>query len=165
MRRSTRTPAHDQALELTAKRAAPSSRRRSVLDNRSYRARRSTRRGPLAGREPPRLVHPNWRTVRDVKRTALSTDDCPSFITNEMHSHPGERIHYVLILTDTLSQKEVFVGTAGSVTQRQNTFGFPFYAHQYRRQRRKKAGEVARRTGRRANGGRQRRTCGRGFGS
>jgi hypothetical protein len=30
-----------------------------------------------------------------------------------------------------LSQKQVFVGTAGSVIQRQNASGFPFYAHQY----------------------------------
>lgn len=31
----------------------------------------------------------------------------------------------------TLSQPEVFVGTAGSLLQRQNASGFPFYAHQF----------------------------------
>src|SRR6266545_8144538 len=30
-----------------------------------------------------------------------------------------------------LSQQEVFVGTAGTVIQRQNASGFPFYAHQF----------------------------------
>jgi hypothetical protein len=47
MRRSTRTPAHDQSLELTAKRATSSSRGKSVLDNRSHRTRRCSRPGAV----------------------------------------------------------------------------------------------------------------------
>jgi hypothetical protein len=35
------------------------------------------------------------------------------------------------IETYALGQREVFVGTAGSVVQRTNASGFPFYAHQY----------------------------------
>jgi hypothetical protein len=47
-------------------------------------------------------------------------------------SHPRPlTVLYADIERYALSQQEVFVGTAGSVIQRQNASGFPFYAHQF----------------------------------